>query len=102
MRKILIAALFAVTVPTIAMAQPSSQEKARLETECSQRPGSAACVELRNETSPTTTGTLPGPGNPNRPGSGSFGSSDGVAGSGAGGITPGGNPASSGGSPRSQ
>ena len=98
MRKIILTALIAAAMPTFALAQ-GTREKSRLETECSQKPGSDACVQLRRGTSPTTTGTIPGPSNPNRPGEG--GSSEGVSGAGAGGVTPGGNPANAGGSPQS-
>lgn len=100
MRKLIFAACL-LAFPSVGMAQATTSEKSRLETECSQRPGSAACAELRRELPPTTTGTIPGPATPNRPGSGATGSSDGTAGAGAGGVTPQGNPANSGGSPRS-
>jgi hypothetical protein len=96
-----------VLAPAVALAQqpgtsPSDTlTRAQLETLCSRNPASPACAELRRELPPTTTGTLPGPGNPNRPSDGVAGSSDGVSGSAAGGITRQGNPANAGGSPRS-
>jgi hypothetical protein len=104
MRNILIATALLITAPAAVMAQATMpdatvQEKSRLETLCSQNPASAACAELNRRTPPTTTGTIPGPGNPNRPASGSTPGS-GVSGSGAGGITPGGNPSDAGGGPR--
>jgi len=99
MYMIAVAALAAV--PATAMAQSSAQEKARLETQCSQNPASAACQELRSALPSTTTGTVPGPGNPNRPGAGGSGvgggEGSGVSGAGAGGITPQGNPSAAGG-----
>lgn len=100
MRMCLVAAAGLALLPVTAMAQSSVQEKSRLETQCSQNPGSAACAELRRELPQTTTGTLPGPGNPNRPGEGATGAGgvgSGVSGAGAGGITPQGNPSAAGG-----
>ena len=90
----ILALAVAASLPTLAIAQTSPNSKAQLETLCSQNPQSAACDELRRAVPPTTTGTLPGPGNPNRPPDGvaTSGPSGGVAGAGPGGITPGGNP----------
>lgn len=100
MRNYIIAIAALAALPAAAMAQSSVQEKSRLETQCSQNPTSAACAELRRELPPTTTGTVPGPGNPNRPGgaaTGAGGEGSGVSGAGAGGVTPQGNPSTAGG-----
>lgn len=101
MRTYFIAIAALAAIPATAMAQSSTQEKARLETQCSQNPASEACRQLRRELPPTTTGTVPGPGNPNRPGAGGSGvgggEGSGVSGAGAGGVTPQGNPSAAGG-----
>lgn len=100
MRMCVMAAAGLAMLPLTALAQSSAQEKARLETQCSQNPTSAACAELRRELPSTTTGTAPGPGNPNRPadpGAGAGGAGSGVSGAAAGGITPQGNPSAAGG-----
>lgn len=101
MRSLKLALGLLVVSSTVALAQSESLRRSQLESICSRNPASPACEELRRELPETTTRTVPGPGTPNRPGEGASGSSEGVSGAGAGGVTPQGNPANSGGSPRS-